>query len=68
VTFTSCKANGANATLSSDTSFPLEDQNGVVEDSISAASGTSFSATYLASGSDWYPGSAAGAGLSARTH
>ena len=68
VTFTNCKANGANATLSSDTSFPLADDNGTVEDSISAASGTSFTATYLASGEDWYPGDASSAALSARTH
>ena len=68
VTFTNCKANGANATLSSDTSFPLVDDNGTVEDSISAPSGTSFTATYLASGEDWYPGAAASATLAARTH
>jgi hypothetical protein len=67
VNFTNCKANGANAALSSDTSFPLVDDQGTVEDSVSAASGTSFSATYLASGEDWNPGDTSAA-LSARTH
>jgi hypothetical protein len=70
VTFTNCEANGSAASLSSDTSFPLEDTNGVVEDSISGpdSSGSGFTATYLASGSDWYPGDASSAALSARTH
>ncbi len=57
VSFTSCDANGSAATLGSDTSFPLEDDNGVVEDSVSGPTGgNGFTATYLASGSDWYPG------------
>jgi len=37
VTFTNCKANGANATLSSDISFPLAADTGTVEDSIPIA-------------------------------